>query len=458
MEEQSVYKNLLKLGVEQNPKIQASLQKMQTANSKMDTYIQLRKMAEGIKGNILKMSDVPAKYRTFVSDILLREGYDPAKIEEEKEIKKSNKAKAELLKEAERALRTLQKIRGNVTGFAPGFLRQFREKIGAVTPESVTARGAIADVSKQYFKVAGTQFTATEREILEPLIPEAGEDEGVIIGKLQQLINSLSEDVGKEPERELLEIKPQGRGFLDKFTPKLGEERGDLGSEYAQILVNKGYIKPEDAEEHAKFANAFGEGAMQMTLVSREDMNNLFKSIKNLFKKVKGAPNVLKLAEKSTAARNELIDDAVKNKKYVNANKLASATKEWGKRMKRAFPKNKTTIDKWVSGANKTFKGKKLRADTALKLWEDSNSGYTSAKNKGKGISASYHRLVRDVLRKELDVVVPGFDTLTKSISKGIGTADLFKQIGRAGVLGGAGTAGGLGVYKLFGSKGKAAY
>jgi len=75
------------------------------------------------------------------------------------------------------------------------------------------------------------------------------------------------------------------------------------------------------------------------------------------------------------------------------------------------------------------LKGKKLNPTTAKELWDDAIEGFSSAGLKGSSVESSYHRLIRDSLRKELDKVAPGFEKATKSIKEGLDLEDILKSI-----------------------------
>lgn len=128
----------------------------------------------------------------------------------------------------------------------------------------------------------------------------------------------------------------------------------------------------------------------------------------------------LNLAEKGNTVRNTAIKAATSESKKIEGNKLTSAISEWATRAKRSNPTQKETIDKFVKGATKSFKGKQLTAKTGFNLWQDANQGFSSAGKVGNSLEAEYHRVIRDTLRKQLEKVAPGFEEGTSLIKQGL--------------------------------------
>ena len=75
------------------------------------------------------------------------------------------------------------------------------------------------------------------------------------------------------------------------------------------------------------------------------------------------------------------------------------------------------------------IKIKNLNVKTAKNLWDDANKGFSAAGKTGNTIEAGYHRVVRDVLRKQIDKVAPGFEKGTKLIRQGLQKEKLLKTV-----------------------------
>ena len=137
----------------------------------------------------------------------------------------------------------------------------------------------------------------------------------------------------------------------------------------------------------------------------------------------------IQIAEKNKQIRTSLINKAQEVGKKVDGSKIVSEIKEWAVRAKRANPTSTTSIDKFVNGATKSYKGKNITAETAKNLWDDAYKGFSDAGTKGSTIEAGYHNAVRNILRKELDKIAPGFEKTTKGIKKGLDLEDLLKPV-----------------------------
>lgn len=137
----------------------------------------------------------------------------PAKTTEEKTREAGRK---ELIVAAKDALKTLEEKSGvsatqrrsskkNVSGFAPSLLRPLREMFGFIDPDSQEVNTKFADVASTLaFSIGGKQFTQTELELIEPLLPRIWKDESVNRTNLVKLIDILDRQLGtKQPENNL---------------------------------------------------------------------------------------------------------------------------------------------------------------------------------------------------------------------------------------------------------------
>lgn len=135
------------------------------------------------------------------------------------------------------------------------------------------------------------------------------------------------------------------------------------------------------------------------------------------------------LSKEGGALRETVLSKAKDAGKKVDGTKIVRSIEDWATRAKRANPTQKSAIQKILDSAKKTYKGKKLNVDTAKNLWDDAGSGFTNAGKSGKTITQGYHRTVRDILRKQLDKVAPGFEKGTGMIREGIEKEKFFKGI-----------------------------
>lgn len=179
-------------------------------------------------------------------------------------------------------------------------------------------------------------------------------------------------------------------------------------------------------------------------------VNNLVSKTKDLFKPT--PPKLTEadllrgqsLAESGKKIRTGAIEKAEELGKRVSAAPIKTALDKWAIRAKRANPLEENTIDNLLNKADDIFtvKSKVLDASgkprilqkdltpkAAKELWDDAFSGFTAAGTRGSSMEASYHRVVRDALRKELDTVAPGFEKATAKIKKGIELEDILGTV-----------------------------
>jgi len=443
MEEQSVYKNLLKLGVEQNPKIQASLQKMQTANSKMDTYIQLRKMAEGIKGNTLKMSDVPAKYRTFVSDILLKEGYDPS--EEDPEVKKIVKKAGDVIDRleelyfgTEKAGDELKTGRGITGLIAKGSAALgFNERMARYNKLKQASRASLA-------RALGEKgnLSETEQQVIIESLPGAFSTQEEAIGGFNDL-------------RRILGL-PTKEYAVEKGTSVPGKIAGTVFGP-----KSKEYVESRQGEPVSKTIeqNLLGLVSPAAPLITSPEGRGAAKEVATdvvvaiLFGKLIGkTKDLLGIGgKKAGVVRTKIAKILDRAGVRVDGDRLVKASE---RALEKATPDEARYLKRMVKEAAKKYGGKQLKVKQAVDLMSKTGAkSFTKSKSPKVTASAALNRELYGEIRAIFSKVAPEILEETLKMSKGIATTNILKKAGYitgGGIVGSIGT--GIGI-NLFGKR-----
>jgi hypothetical protein len=208
------------------------------------------------------------------------------------------------------------------------------------------------------------------------------------------------------------------------------------GDVIRKLLAKQVGVQAEPANQLQSIGEtALGAGGAALTEVAGLGLGKLIGKGASLLKAkpAQYTPEMLKTglqtAEKGSTLRNTAIQLATKENKKIEGNKLTTAISEWATRAKRANPNQAETIKGFVQGATKSFKGKNITTKTAFNLWEDADRGHSAAGKVGNSLEAEYHRVIRDVLRKQLDKVAPGFEKGTGLIKEGLTQEKLLKTI-----------------------------
>lgn len=250
--------------------------------------------------------------------------------------------------------------------------------------------------------------------------------------KMAQTAEEKAKSVTDPVQRQkLLDVAQKAREVV-------GQESGSMGQKFSED-INKGY--GERALETAGSIATAGEfaGLVPKVPSAIAAVKSGSSKVVPLFKGVFSAKPAkitqetlkegLKLADEGSFIRNTVLDTAEKSGKKLPGTKFVSAIEEWATRAKRANPTKQALIDKYVDAATKTFKGKNIKPSTAKNLWDDASNGFSTAGKSGKTLEASYHRAVRDVLRRELDRIAPGFEAGTIKIKEGLQLDKFLKGI-----------------------------
>jgi len=132
--------------------------------------------------------------------------------------------------------------------------------------------------------------------------------------------------------------------------------------------------------------------------------------------------------------REAVVESAEAAGKKIPGDQIVKAVEKWGETAVKANPASENRITKFVEGAIKQHSGKDLTPKVAKELWDEANKGFNAAGTKGASLEASFHRTMRDVLRKELENIAPGFEKGTELIHKAMGRKTALKGFaGRAG-------------------------
>ena len=135
-----------------------------------------------------------------------------------------------------------------------------------------------------------------------------------------------------------------------------------------------------------------------------------------------------KVIEKSGKARNVIIDQADTVGRTIDGSKLAEEITRWGDNAIKAGEKS-SVVEEKVLTAIKNLDGKQLLPSEAKDLWDIASSGFKASGEAGKTVTAGYQRALRDALRKELEVVAPGFEKKTAEMAGGFAKEKILKSV-----------------------------
>jgi len=332
-------------------------------------------------------------------------------------------------------------------GRLPGHLALLRSKVSPSesTEDIRTYQRTLESIGAQLAKAGGDVGNIA---LVEQLL--ARESLGKVTDTPQEALKAFQATREKFglPESERLKRAEKRLREAEKEPSSLAKVLGlpasqrTLGEDYANRLVEAGLIAPDEAPQQAKMANAFNAAAMQTQIFTENPIPDLIKGGKDILARIKNifsakpaelSPKALnkglQMASKGNKVRKSAMAKASEEGKKLNGTNLVRHLEKWAKRAKRVYPKNKTRIDDFVNNLKPNLKGKKLNIETGFKMWEDADSGYTSAGKVGKTLNASYFRALRDALRKEIEYAAPGFEKGTKLIREGLKEEEILKTV-----------------------------
>jgi len=138
----------------------------------------------------------------------------------------------------------------------------------------------------------------------------------------------------------------------------------------------------------------------------------------------------LNLAKKGEQVRDVAIKTAQEAGRKFKGNKIFKGIETWAEDAKATATSSEASqINSLLRRAKKIYKDKNISPVTAKKRWDTASKGYTASGIAGDTMRAEYHRAIRDVIRKELDKVAPGFESGTQTIRKGLEKEELLEPI-----------------------------
>ena len=275
-----------------------------------------------------------------------------------------------------------------------------------------------------------------------------GQDVGT--GAAAPGINQQSEQTIQEAQR----LADQARNESDPATQKyLFKQSQDMLSGVSQQSQDLSQSFSEDVNKSVTDRSL--SGAVEIASIA--ELPALMKFMKNLPK------NISKATPKSTinagsATRSNAVKAAKETGKVVDGEDMVSGMKEWQAQAIKANPGKEKQINKIVESTVQQYGGKKFAPDEFFKIWNQVDSGFSQAGVTKSSIEASSDRAMRDVIRKSLEKVAPGFEEGTKTLSKGLQRQKFLNKaiypaaIG-TGVSAGVGIPASLLLYKLLGQK-----
>lgn len=263
---------------------------------------------------------------------------------------------------------------------------------------------------------------------LEPKTQEAFDATLEMANKAEEKAKLVSDPVQRE---KLLKVAQQARATVSGESTKMG---GKFSEDIDKGYAGRAFETAASVATAGEFAGLVPKvpAAIATAKAGVSKAVPLFKGVFSA-KPAKITEDSLKeglrLADEGSFIRNTVLDAAEKSGKKLPGTKFVSAIEEWATRAKRANPTKQALIDKYVTAATKTFKGKNIKPSTAKNLWDDASNGFSTAGKSGKTLEASYHRAVRDSLRQELDKIAPGFEAGTIKIKEGLQLDKFLKGI-----------------------------
>jgi hypothetical protein len=234
-------------------------------------------------------------------------------------------------------------------------------------------------------------------------------------------LNALAATI--EEEAMATEDPEQKKALLQNANMIRSQVSGEAGN------ISKSFSK--DVSENPLIRSVLGAGQV----ASVAEIPALAKSGVNLArnapKSVKSLKDIVFSKGAGINLRNEVVDSATKAGKTINGSKIAGSIDDWASTAKNAHPSKSKVIDSMVKTVKSQLGGKKVAPNKVFDLWDEANNGFKATSgDAGRTLEASYHRAVRDVVRKELDQVAPGFEKGTKMIAQGMARSEIAKKLG----------------------------
>lgn len=420
--------------------------------------------AKGIMAGQLDINAVPQERRAGVSAVLGEQGYDPTKVELEKEEKKK-KIGAGVKREEE------------FGKFAPVLTQLFnefetvpewqrgpgKEKItttfGFLFPEATTYQEgvkALAGSIKGFVGEAG-QLTNYDIERIIAAFPHIGDTPKQVEIKRERINGIFQERFGKSLFGEQEKVS-QGLGErigdipvlggLSKPFIQTGKNVAGSGFELARgldfLLGNKqAYAPSPQGGGQAAIQNPFipQEQLEQtrtnplgyilgQTLPAAEAASTLYTAgalpkILSAGKKKIGIDGIKssllnKIGVGAKAQRVNLIEKAEQTGQVIDGTEIANHFVKWSNQAIRGNPGKEKQVERIITSVVNNNAGKPLTPKDAMKMWLDADNAFTKDGVMKTALESKVDAEMRRVLRPLLEKIAPGFDKTTKAIATNI--------------------------------------
>lgn len=320
---------------------------------------------------------------------------------------------------------------GATPGEATGSFNDLRSQISAKYGGEPTQTTITPGKQAKNKKTSGNPLTDTITE--NPIL-------NFLLGTSARTAQDIGTGIRSRGTKKSLEGNDQVAQVLENQATQTEnmEERKSLLAQANQIRNANSREAENIAKSFSKDVNdnpilrGVGSG---VEIAGVAELPALIKALPMLGKKAMTSPKSvagkLFTQDKGSAIRNEAVKLADETGQSVQGTRLFSAVDDWAVRAKKANPASSKTIDKYVAGAKESFADKTLKPSEAFDLWDDARKGFTAAGTKGASLEASYHRAMRDIIRKELDAAAPGFEKGTQLIKKGLQRREATTRVGR---------------------------
>ena len=250
-------------------------------------------------------------------------------------------------------------------------------------------------------------------------------------GFLENLVSTEAtrEYVGKWPEIILDSVVGTGKNVLDLVKGDIESIKTRNEEFKPELQMIKDLDKAARAEISTKIETITGISALKGFLGKRLSGQISGTSPEKVKAVLQEGMNLVKNGQ---SIRNTGIETAESVGKKIDGTKVFNLVKQLTDDASSLATKSqKREIANFVKVANQKINGKLINPKTAKKLWDVADDGFSAAGKAGKTIEATYHRSVRDAIRKELDTVTGGaFEKGTAMIREGLSKNRILKSLG----------------------------
>lgn len=129
-----------------------------------------------------------------------------------------------------------------------------------------------------------------------------------------------------------------------------------------------------------------------------------------------------------SGVRNKAVEKAAGEGVTIKGDKILDGILQWKKTAIKGNPGESKKINAIVDEAKQAYKGIDMLADDATKVYHEVSSGFNASGAPKEQVRASADRALREILRKEIDNVAPGFDKGTSKIAQGLGRSKTIRK------------------------------